>query len=53
MLPKRLVDRVVGPALFELPVPVETICLSLAWHRRRESDPAVRHVADRLAAQFG
>jgi DNA-binding transcriptional LysR family regulator len=53
MAPKRLVDRADGLSVFKPPFVVETICLSLAWHRRRKGDPALRHVADRLAAHLG
>lgn len=53
MVPKRLVDRVSGLSVFRPPVVVSDISLSLAWHRRRNSDPALRHVADRLAAHLG
>lgn len=53
MVPEKLVGRIPGLALFQPPVAVPAISLSLAWHRRRESDPALRHVADRLAAHLG
>jgi DNA-binding transcriptional LysR family regulator len=53
MVPKKLVDRATGLSVFEPPVAVPDIGLSLAWHRRRMNDPALRHVADRLAAHLG
>lgn len=53
MVPEKLVRRTSGLALFQPPVAVPVISLSLAWHRRRENDPALRHVADRLAAHLG
>lgn len=53
MVPEKLVGRTSGLALFQPPVAVPEISLSLAWHRRRENDPALRHVADRLAAHLG
>lgn len=53
MVPEKLVRRSSGLACFRPPVTVPDISLSLAWHRRRENDPALRHVADRLAAHFG
>lgn len=52
MVPEKLVGRTSGLALFRPPVAVPDISLSLAWHRRRENDPALRHVADRLAAHL-
>lgn len=53
MVPERLIGRKTGFSVFKPPVAVENIRLSLAWHRRRNSDTALRHVADRLAAHFG
>jgi DNA-binding transcriptional LysR family regulator len=53
MVPEKLVGRTCGLAIFKPPVAVRPISLSLAWHRRREGDPAVRHVTDRLAALLG
>lgn len=53
MVPEKLVVRTSGLALFPPPVAVPDISLTLAWHRRRENDPALRHVADRLAAHLG
>jgi DNA-binding transcriptional LysR family regulator len=53
MVPEKLVVDTPGLALFRPPVSVPDISLSLAWHRRRENDPALRHVADRLAAHLG
>ncbi|MBX7483333.1 LysR substrate-binding domain-containing protein [Qipengyuania qiaonensis] len=50
MVPKRLVSGTAGLAIFQPPIAVESIRLSLAWHRRRRSDPVVRHVASSLAA---
>ncbi|MGX1787404.1 LysR family transcriptional regulator [Bosea sp. NPDC055332] len=38
---------------FEPPVAVEGFPLHLAWHRRSESDPAVRHVARLIEAVLG
>lgn len=52
MLPRRVATGVAGLIAFEPPIPVEGFTLSLAWHRRRERDPALRHVADRLAARL-
>ena len=52
MVPEKLVGRAAGLACFGPPVTVPDISLSLAWHRRRENDPALRHVADRLAAHL-
>lgn len=53
MVPDKLVRRTSGLAVFRPPVTVPDISLSLAWHRRRENDPALRHVADRLSAHLG
>jgi DNA-binding transcriptional LysR family regulator len=53
MVPEKLVRRTSGLACFRPPVTVPDISLSLAWHRRRENDPALRHVADRLSAHLG
>jgi DNA-binding transcriptional LysR family regulator len=53
MVPESLLNRTIGFSVFKPPVAVENIGLSLAWHRRRTNDPALRHVADRLAAQIG
>ncbi len=53
MVPRRLVHRAEGLAVFSPPVAVPDISLSLAWHRRRTSDPALQHVAERLAAHLG
>jgi DNA-binding transcriptional LysR family regulator len=52
MAPEKLVSRTPGLSVFRPPVAVPNISLSLAWLRRRESDPALRHVADRLAAHL-
>lgn len=35
------------------PIPVSGFPLHLAWHRRRDKDPAVRHVADEVRTLFG
>jgi DNA-binding transcriptional LysR family regulator len=53
MVPEKLVSPASGLTHFAPPVAVPDIRLSLAWHRRREKDPALRHVADRLAAHLG
>lgn len=53
LVPEKLVHRVSGLSVFGPPVAVPKISLSLAWHRRRNGDPALRHVADRLAAHLG
>lgn len=53
MVPEKLVRRTSGLSVFRPPVAAPNISLSLAWHRRRNSDPALRHVADRLAALLG
>lgn len=53
LVPEKLVHRVSGLSVREPPVDVPGIPLSLAWHRRRKNDPALRHVADRLAAHLG
>lgn len=39
-----------GLAVFEPPLPVEGFTLSMAWHARREQDPATRHVMAQLRA---
>jgi DNA-binding transcriptional LysR family regulator len=48
MLPSRCLpgDSAETLAVFEPPVPVSGFPLHLAWHVRRDSDPAVQHVAD-------
>lgn len=53
MIPEGLVGPMPGLAVFRPPVAVPEIGLSLAWHRRRDGDPALRHVADRLAFHLG
>jgi LysR substrate binding domain len=53
MVSEKLVGRTSGLAIFKPHVAVPDISLSLAWHRRRKKDSALRHVADRLAAHFG
>jgi DNA-binding transcriptional LysR family regulator len=47
MLPSRCVpeDSAETLAVFEPPVPVAGFPLHLAWHVRRDNDPAVQHVA--------
>ena len=52
MLPSRCVpgNAVVRFRIFDPPVPVEGFTLHLAWHRRREYDPAVQHVAGHIQA---
>ena len=50
MLPRRVAESATGLVAFEPPIPAEGFTLSLAWHRRRERDQALRHVADRVAA---
>lgn len=52
MVPEKLVSRTSSLSVFRPPVAVPNISLSLAWHRRREADPALRHVADRIAAHL-
>lgn len=47
-LPSRILADVVGLASFEPPIPVEGFPMHLAWHRRREKDVGLRHVADIL-----
>ncbi len=53
MVPEKLVRRTSGLSVFRPPVTTPNISLSLAWHRRRQRDPALRHVADLLAAHLG
>lgn len=43
-------DEAVPLAVFPPPLPVDGFRLDLAWHRRRDEDVAVRHVAGELAA---
>ncbi|NDV89400.1 LysR family transcriptional regulator [Aurantimonas aggregata] len=50
MLPTRMAKTMRGLATFPPPIPAEGFTLSLVWHRRRERDRALRHVAHRLAA---
>lgn len=49
MLPTRVVANLPGLAVFEPPIRADGFRLSLAWHRRRERDPALRHVSNRLS----
>lgn len=49
MLPKRVAEREIGLVAFEPPIPAEDFTLTLAFHRRRERDQVLRHVADRLS----
>jgi DNA-binding transcriptional LysR family regulator len=53
MVPKKLVHGTSGLSIFEPPVAVPNVLLTLAWHRRRKNDSALRHVVDRLAAHLG
>jgi DNA-binding transcriptional LysR family regulator len=48
LLPSRILADVDGLASFEPPIPVEGFPMHLAWHRRRENDVGLRHVADIL-----
>ncbi|MET1755757.1 LysR family transcriptional regulator [Novosphingobium sp. RD2P27] len=50
MLPTRMAETLRGFATFTPPIAVEGFTLSVVWHRRRERDRALRHVADRLSA---
>lgn len=45
MLPSRCLPAGPGWAVYPPPLPVEGFPLHLAWHRRREGDAGVRHVA--------
>jgi DNA-binding transcriptional LysR family regulator len=45
MLPSRCLPSGAGWAVFPPPLPVEGFPLHLAWHRRRDGDAGVRHVA--------
>lgn len=45
MLPSRCLPAGPGFAVRDPPIPVEGFPLHLAWHVRRDRDPAVRHVA--------
>lgn len=45
MLPSRCAPADESFAVFEPPIPVEGFPLHLAWHARRDRDPAVQHVA--------
>lgn len=40
-------------ALFDPPIPVDGFPVHLAWHVRRDRDPAVRHVADMIEQLMG
>ncbi len=42
-----------GLAVFEPPLEVADFRLHVAWHVRRDNDPAVRHVADRTCRLLG
>lgn len=55
LLPSRTLppEEVGRFASFEPPVAVEGFPLHLAWHRRSERDPAVRHVADLIEVVLG
>ena len=48
LLPSRCVSagQREGLVVFEPPLKVEGFALHLAWHTRRDNDPAVRHVAE-------
>ena len=50
MLPSRCVpkERPKRLAVFEPPLPVPGFTMHMAWHQRRDADPAVRHVAAQL-----
>ncbi len=50
MLPSRCILPVHHSkiAVFDPPIPVEGFSLHLAWHQRRDGDPAVQHVAATL-----
>ncbi len=39
-----------GLHIFEPPLPIPAFALSLAWHRRRDDDPVVQHVAEAVGA---
>ena len=47
VLPSRAVGMVTQPP----PMPVPGFALHPAWHRQRDGDRALRHVADLLAAR--
>ena len=49
MLPSQ-VPGAAGLVTLPPPIPVPGFSLHLAWHRRRDGDRALRHVADLLAA---
>ena len=49
MLPSRVAVSA-GLVTLPPPIPVPGFALHLAWHRRRDGDRALRHVADLLAA---
>ncbi|WP_348529847.1 LysR substrate-binding domain-containing protein [Pseudomonas sp. Pc102] len=49
MLPSRIVPADGDLAVLPPPIPVSGFPLHLAWHRRREKDAALRHVARLLA----
>lgn len=53
MVPEKLVHRLSDLLVFEPPVAVPNVRLTLAWHRRRKNDAALRHLADRLATHLG
>ena len=39
--------------VFEPPIAVEGYSLLLAWHQRRDGDPAIQHVAQVLRQMMG
>jgi DNA-binding transcriptional LysR family regulator len=41
-----------GLAVFEPPLPVQGFPLHLAWHARRDNDPAIRHVAQLIREEL-
>lgn len=48
MLPSRVLSAAGDLSVLPLPIPVSGFPLHLAWHRRREKDKALRHVAKLL-----
>ena len=50
MLPSQVAGAA-GLVTLPPPMPVRGFSLHLAWHRRRDGDRALRHVADLLAAR--
>jgi DNA-binding transcriptional LysR family regulator len=55
LVPERALPSAADAAIaaFEPPVPIEGFDVHLAWHRRREQDRGVRHVADAVRRLMG